>query len=401
MRVALVERFADPSRRCAPELVTDPDDDVVVLDLVPEQLPPAPTVTDVVRALVAWLRTGVSPMRMWRYVHASRQVRSPRRIRLLQVPHWIRTARRRDIDAVMCFSSDGFELAKLLAEDAGVPCLEQLTRGTQYFGEFAFELLAVVPYAYWLHQQGRLELTVSTEGTRCLYYFSPRHLERSTERRYVPITEYPVGEAGDDRYDRWAFPTELDTTQWSPPPYRDVYRDGRFDWSKPVVVVGNKTSDERYLGDAGSVNSIPTDTLLELIGRLTPRYTVVYNRPHDSDIVGDHEPLHEVGDIEAITGAFPEVVTIQSLHREHPELAFNELQLRVYAGCERFVSVLGGGSYLASYFGGTNVVYAQQGWEIDCGAYANWFDRFSGATIVPVGAPSDLLRAVDEHFLTP
>ena len=25
MRVALVERFADPSRRCAPDLVTEPD----------------------------------------------------------------------------------------------------------------------------------------------------------------------------------------------------------------------------------------------------------------------------------------------------------------------------------------------------------------------------------------
>jgi hypothetical protein len=141
--------------------------------------------------------------------------------------------------------------------------------------------------------------------------------------------------------------------------------------------------------------------VLELVGRLREEYTVVYNRPREHDIVGDHDQLRETGDIEAVERAFPDVVTIQRLHEEHSTLTFNELQLRLYAGCERFVSVLGGGSYLASYFGGVNIVYAQSGWEIDCGAYERWFHEFSGATVVAVRSPSDLLRAVDQHFVRP
>jgi hypothetical protein len=401
MRIVFVERFPDPSRRCARDLMADSDDEVVAWDLSPEALEHAPTLADVARAMAAWASIATSPARAWRYVRVAWRMRGWRRTAFLRIPQWVRAARADQVDTFACFSHDGFELPQLLADEAGVPCHEQLAHGTQFFGEFAFELLAVVPYAHWLHEQGRLEFTVSTADTRCLYYFSPRHLERGAERRYVPITEYPVGETGAVHYDGDGFPALLDTSRWSPPPYGEVFADARFEWAKPLVVVGNKTSDERYLGHDQPVNSIPTDTLLELLARLTPTYTVVYNRPREVDIVGDHAVAREVGDIEAVTNAFPEVVTIQSLHAEHSDLSFNELQLRVYAGCRRFVSVLGGGSYLASWFGGTNVVFAQQGWEVDCDAYAGWFHRFSGAAVVAVSSSAELLAAVDEHFLRP
>lgn len=400
MRIALVERFAEPSRRCDASLVTAADDDVAVWDLTPDDPPPSMTEV-VVHAPVAWLRTGLSPARLVQHLRACLAMHDYRRTALLRMPAMIRQARRRELDAIICFSADGFTLARMLADDAGLPLQEQIARGTQYFGEFAFELLAVVPYAHWLHEQGRLEFTVSTEDTRSLYYFSRRHIERSTPRRYVPITEYPVGEQGVVEYDAWGFPESLDTTQWSPPPYREVFADDRFAFPKPLVVVGNKTSDEPYLGRDSGVNTIPIGTLVTLVERLTARYTVVYNRPRESDIVGDHDELREPGDIEAVAAMHPDAMTIQQVHAEHPDLTFNELQLRLYASCERFVSVLGGGSYLASWFGGTNIVYAQAGWEIDCGAYERWFDRFSGADVVVAGSPAELLRLVDERFLGP
>jgi hypothetical protein len=93
------------------------------------------------------------------------------------------------------------------------------------------------------------------------------------------------------------------------------------------------------------------------------------------------------------------VVTVQELHAKYPTLSFNELQLRLYSGCQRFVSVLGGNAYLASYFGGTNIILARRGWEVDCGAYDRWFDHFSGARIVPVGSGHELLEAVEREFL--
>jgi len=97
--------------------------------------------------------------------------------------------------------------------------------------------------------------------------------------------------------------------------------------------------------------------------------------------------------------AYPEVLTLQELHAEHSDLTFNELQLTLMAASGRFVSVLGGGSYLASYFGGTNVVYARRGWEVRCGAYENWFSEFSGARVVAAGTPRALLAAIERELL--
>ncbi len=109
-------------------------------------------------------------------------------------------------------------------------------------------------------------------------------------------------------------------------------------------------------------------------------------------------PINEIGDIEAVKRAFPDTVTIQELHAKYASLSFNELQLRLYSGCQRFVSVLGGGAYLASYFGGTNIILARQGWEVDCGAYDRWFDRFSGARVIAVGSGRELIEAVEREF---
>ena len=318
---------------------------------------------------------------------------------LLRAPRLLRHVRAGEVDAIACFSAKDFALAHLLAGETGSPCRETLAQGTQYFGEFAFELLAVLPYAYWLASEGRLESTVSVPDTRCLYWFSPHHEERSAARRYVPITEYPLGVRGTLRYDRKAFPAALDTRRWLPPPYRSVYRDDRFRWTKPTCVVGNKTTDEHYLWHHAPTNFLPNDLLLTLIGKLRTRYQVVYNRPRAVDVVNDHQMIRETGDIEAVARAYPDVLTIQALHAMHPDLGYNELQLRLYAGCERFVSVLGGGAYLASYFGGTNVVYAKRGWEVACGAYERWFDRFSGARVVAAASPEELLRAVERELL--
>lgn len=318
---------------------------------------------------------------------------------LLAAPGLLRKVRRGEIDSIACFSSKDFGLARLLADESGSQCVEFLERRTKYFGEFAFELLAVIPYAYWLHTQGLLEGTIGVSDTRPLYWFSPRHEERAVARDYVPITEYPVGVRGIFRYDRKGFPSELGTSRWQPPPYREVYRDDRFRWHRETVVICNKFTDEEYTWHRGPANFIDVPTLLELIGKLRSRFQVIYVRPRASDIVNDHQVIHEYGDIDAVMRAYPDVLTIQQLRARYPEFGFNELQLRVFAASSRFISVLGGSSYLASYFGGTNIVLARRGWEVACNAYERWFDRFSGARVVAVGSAGELLRLAESEFL--
>ena len=60
--------------------------------------------------------------------------------------------------------------------------------------------------------------------------------------------------------------------------------------------------------------------------------------------------------------------------------------------------LLGGGSYLASFFGGTNIIFAKQGVEVVVGAY-RWFPELSGAHVVAVATPEELLAALDRELL--
>jgi hypothetical protein len=397
VRIATLERFANPSRRVDPRVVKQPEGLVETWELPDPLRDPLACLRGVPRAAAAWITMHNGERAA--LLRSCLATGGSRVGALLRAPELLDAVQQGRIDAIGAFSAKDFGLAAYLASRAGGEVREMLSRGTQYFGEFAFELLAVIPYAYWLHTQGRLDFTVSTADTRSLYYFSPAHAERAVPRNYVPITEYPLGERGGIRYDRKAFPETLDTERWLPPPYKSVYADERFRWPRETCIVCNKYSDEQYLWYRGPANFIDTETLLTLIGRLRTRFQVIYVRPRAADIVNDHQRIHDSDDIEAVTHAYPDVRTIQQLQEEHPELGYNELQLRLFAGCERFVSVLGGSSYLASYFGGRNIVLARRGWEVACGAYHRWFHRFSGARVTAVPTGRELLAVAERELL--
>jgi hypothetical protein len=398
--VAALERFSDPSRRCDPRELAGLGASVTTWDLPHPFQAPLDGLRRLPAAIAGWLAMSGDAGDRWRLFRACLGTGGARIGALLRGPELLGRVHRGEIDALHAYSAKDFGLAHLLASRLDRECRETIGHTTQYFGEFAFELLAVVPYAYWLHSRGLLERTVSTPDTRPLYYFSPNHEERPLLRGYVPITEYPIGRGGPVRYDRKTFPRELNTGRWLPPPYKAIYADSRFRWERELCIVCNKYSDEQYLWYRGPANFIGTRALLALIGRLRTRYQVVYVRPRPVDIVNDHQAIGDPGDIEAVERAYPDVRNIQQLRAEHPDLSYNELQLRLFAGCERFVSVLGGSSYLASWFGGTNIVLAKRGWEVACGAYERWFDRFSGARVRRVRSERELLRAAEQEFLT-
>src|SRR5215204_1869827 len=236
MKIAVLERFCDPSRRCDSELTLRPEDELTIWNLVggwegwrsflshvwPLFSEPI-SIRDRMRLALACFRTGGA--QTGALVHAA---------------ELLRHVRAGYIESIACYSTKDFALAELLSEQTGTPCRELLSCQTKYFGEFAFELLAVVPYAYWLHCQGRLRRTIGVPDTRCLYYFSEHHEEVPVQRRYVPITEYPLGEHdGPLSYDKAAFPEFLRTEQWTPPPYRDAFNEKRIRWDREICIVSN------------------------------------------------------------------------------------------------------------------------------------------------------------------
>ena len=47
-----------------------------------------------------------------------------------------------------------------------------------FVGEFGYEMILSVPYAYYLHVNNMLGTTVSSKDTKCFYYFSKLHEEK-------------------------------------------------------------------------------------------------------------------------------------------------------------------------------------------------------------------------------
>src|ERR1035437_542780 len=236
MKIATLERFSEPSRRCEPRRIADAEDEVITWDLA---LPPN-RVRYLLERTPAWLTCPMALGERWTLLCACLNTRGARLGALAQGPDLWHRVRAGEIDRLALFSARGFPLATLLADQTHAAAHETIARGTKYFGEFAFELQAVIPYAYWLHRQGLLEFTISTADTRCLYCFSPNHEERPVPRRYVPITEYPAGQAGKIRYDRLGFPASLDTPPWLPPPaVRPNHRvSGRTGGKAPIRPAG-------------------------------------------------------------------------------------------------------------------------------------------------------------------
>jgi len=411
VRVVAIERFPNPSRTCDPDWHPEANEfhvvqmqtrksastgiDSAMVRAFHEIVRCAALPGRCLSAIASLMTDGELSSRDRRALIASAlKTRGAPLAALASTPGILRALRLGRFDRIDCFSARGFPLVAALSRLFAIPYHEFLSEGTRYFGEFAFELMAVIPYAYWLHSTGRLRITQSSADTRCLYYFSPKHQELSSQRSYVPVTEYPNGATSHLRFDVHAFPQRIDTTQWIPPPYKSIYRNETFRWPKELCVISNKFTPEPSTLFHRTVNFISVPDLLKLLQILTPRYQVVYVRPRSSDIVNDHQSILEFGDLEAIQSHFPDVLTIQQLHVDHRELSFNELQMRLFANCDRFVSVLGGSSYLASYFGGTNIVYAREGWEVDCNAYANWFHLFSGARVLRAANPRQLHELV-------
>jgi len=257
----------------------------------------------------------------------------------------------------------------------------------QYFGEFGYELISVIPYAYWLFMNNKLNKTESVSDTHCLYYFSPRHKEVRIDRKDIGLQHFPINNI---------HISNLDTSQWIPPPYRKIYQNNKFVWNKPSLVISNKHSIE-WKGQP--TNYISLEVLHQILSLLNDKYQIVYNRPTNKQIVNDNQDILEYDDYVIINKYFPEVTTMLKLHEKNKDLTFNALQLMTYANCNNFISVQGGGSVLASYFGGTNIIYAKKGSELGVNAYQNWYNKFSSCRVIHVDNYEDLISKIAKNYL--
>lgn len=256
-------------------------------------------------------------------------------------------------------------------------------------GEFGYELMVVLPFAYFHFLNGSLRSTTSCgdESSFLFYWFSPKHsVDRNCKRNDFKNSVKPYG------WKRGLHKSRIPKA-WFPPPFAEHFREWGKVWPEvatgsPLVVISNKISNE---WKRGPINFFDLDMLRHLIINFVKAgYYVVYNRPGNAvaeDEWQEDTAALKFDDYKFIRKLYlkdefkGKVRLMQDIHYNNPGTSFNEIQVRMMARSRCFLSVQGGNSILSSYFGGINIIYTRLGFEADFDTYKKHYVKLSGAKV--------------------
>jgi len=269
--------------------------------------------------------------------------------------------------------------------------------------EFGYELLTVIPYAYYLHTSNQLTQTISGKHTKDWYFFSKNHVELDIPRHGLNNGKLKVPNK--------AVHKPFNLSQWKFPNYqKNFFPIGKklFNFQN-LVIISNKYNIE---WGQPPVNYIHSNTLDVIFDYLTKQnYTIIYNRLTSDLDYDDGVEQMPLGDFNLIKNKYPNVYTIQNLMNEY-NLNLNELTLRLYPLCKKFISVQGGTSIISSMFGGENIMLVNKGFETISGIYHKIFPLMSQSKLNIIGAfqppgnillnfdksQQDLIKAVKKYY---
>jgi hypothetical protein len=282
--------------------------------------------------------------------------------------------------------------------------------------EFGVELVLATPYAYWLHTQNKLGNVYVAKDMKPFYYFSDKVIEKYSHRTidnsaagldsfpnnwlhhnamsifgkdYSELTEQEQNESN-------GF---LDYTQWTPPPFSEIYKNDRFVFDKEIVVINNSFNIE--------AGSLPTryfsiECLYQMFNSLIEKgYKIIYRRPKNNDLPTEDQNeknSYKLGDIEAnvegigkindydLVKYFEDVILFDDLLKQNSDLSYNTLQCMLYANCNKFISYVGGAGILCSLFGGTNIMWLSRGKETRKNYFSKngYYNKLSDCKIITV-----------------
>lgn len=261
----------------------------------------------------------------------------------------------------------------------------------EFQGEFAPEIMYVLPFAYWHYLNGTLKRTRSSRYTKELYFFSPDHQEvfdtRTNEGNYNFETP------------RILYSHDYDIQKWTPVPLKEQYRNNIYVYDKPILIIANRYNME---WDGPPVSFFSIELLDYMIKQLKNEYTIIYNRPNPKNITLDNSDIYDLNEFDWLKENHPEVILMEDLYAENKGNAnnFNHLQLMVYANADRFISTHGGTASLASYFGGINLILSVKGGEHHFGCFHTIFPKLSGARILHARNNEEVKGFVRQYFVS-
>jgi len=242
--------------------------------------------------------------------------------------------------------------------------------------EFGYELLSVIPYAFYLHSINQLKQTISGKNTKDWYFFSKNHIEEEKDRAFDNISKVNIP-------NKWVH-RPFNFSQWKFPNYKQNFlKDGKnlLPHLSNLVIISNKCNLEWGVEPC---NYIDKHTLDKIFNYLTSKgYTIIYNRLTHSMKFDDGVDIINLGDFDLIEKKYPNVLTIQQLMSQY-KIGFNSLQLRLYSLCDKFISVQGGTSIISSMFGGHNIVLFNKGNETHY-TFHELYPRLSNVNISRIG----------------
>ena len=257
--------------------------------------------------------------------------------------------------------------------------------------EFASELVCVIPYVYWLHQNNQLEKVITSKGMPPFYYFCD-NVEERFEFRHFDINTNGLREVPNDwihhgvgqAYSNFSEEEQveangvLDYSQWTPPPYKDYYQTDEFNHLKPYIVVNNNYNIEYGNLITESLRYFNIETLNEIFKHLTEKgYNVIYKRPDNTEFAPDQNEIATLqGGYEFIEITDQGVLSDNDLCEYYDgvynindfdhgdEFSYNEFQLECFSGADGFITTNGGGGILCAYFGKPVLFYVPHGKEL-------------------------------------
>ena len=300
--------------------------------------------------------------------------------------------------------------------------------------EFASELVCVIPYTYWLHQNNQLEKVITSKGMPPFYYFCD-NVEERFEFRHFDINTNGLREVPNDwihhsvgqAYSTFSEEEQveangvLDYSQWTPPPYKDYYQTDEFNHLKPYIVVNNNYNIEFGNLITESLRYFNIETLNEIFNHLTEKgYNVIYKRPDNTEFAPDQNEIATLqGGYEFIEITDQGVLSDNDLCEYYDgvynindfdhgdEFSYNEFQLECFSGADGFITTNGGGGILCAYFGKPVLFYVPHGKELRPGYLTkenSYIKKLSNADIHVVldegetNDYSELIRKMKEIF---
>ena len=259
--------------------------------------------------------------------------------------------------------------------------------------EFGYELLSSVPYAYNLFLRGELEETISGFDTSSLYFFSPKHIETNCKRSWGNMKKLWDTKFPNINIHR----PQLDWDLFSPPPFKEFYKDKSIKFEKEVIVIFNRYNKE---WNGPPINYLDLPTLDILFTMLSDDYQVIYINLTKGDKYFDGAKPMNLND-EEILKKHPNVYSLYDIMDMYPELSINEVQLKIFSNCVKYISSNGGQLILSAYFGGENIIFSKKCRELDpnVNSFYKWYHKLGGGVFQHVDSYSDLIQLVKEKWV--